>query len=87
MDGVVSPDRRFQKNYNVDREALESLFKEYDTDNSGKIGKEELEKVLVKLGVAPLKHPEKKFSAAEGSREVDENNEDSSDGEEGTAQN
>jgi Ca2+-binding EF-hand superfamily protein len=47
----------------VDREALASLFKEYDS-GSGSVTLDGLESMLAKLGVAPLKDPLKRGSAS-----------------------
>ena len=49
---------------NIDRSALVELFDEYDKDGSGKISIDELELILAKFGVAPLKDPLKKSSAS-----------------------
>lgn len=38
----------------VDRKALQALFDEHDLDGSGTITVNELETMLVKLGVAPV---------------------------------
>jgi Ca2+-binding EF-hand superfamily protein len=40
------------------------MFNEYDTDKSGTINIDEFETLMVKLGVAPLKDPNKKSSAS-----------------------
>lgn len=61
----LTPDVRYQKNYNVDRESLESMFSEYDTNNNGTITMDELEVMLTKLGVAPLVDPTKKPTASD----------------------
>ena len=47
----------------VDKAALQQLFDEYDTDKSGSITVNELEQMLVKLGVAPLVDPISRGSA------------------------
>jgi len=64
----VEPSLKFKSGYAVDREALHSLFGKYDKDKSGTITVDELESMLVQLGVAPLKDPTKKVTAAEGTR-------------------
>jgi Ca2+-binding EF-hand superfamily protein len=66
---LVIPDPRFRRNYQVDRDQLASLFKEYDSNNSGTIGLNELETMLYKLGVAPLKDPMKRGSASSDNKE------------------
>jgi Ca2+-binding EF-hand superfamily protein len=50
---------------NVDKVKLQALFDEYDTDRNGHINVEELESMLVKLGVAPLIDPLKKVTSLE----------------------
>lgn len=50
---------------NVDQEALQQLFNEYDTDKSGAISVSQLESMLVKLGVAPMEDPLKRQVASE----------------------
>ena len=40
------------------------MFNEYDTDKNGAISVTELEKLLVTLGVAPLKDPSQQGSAS-----------------------
>jgi Ca2+-binding EF-hand superfamily protein len=49
---------------NIDRVKLQCLFDEHDTDKNGHIGVNELEKLLVKLGVAPLTEVNKLNSAS-----------------------
>lgn len=44
--------------------ALQALFNEYDLDRDGSIKLEELEAMLVKLGVAPMVDPTKRGSAS-----------------------
>jgi hypothetical protein len=61
----VVPDLKFRRNHNVDREALKGMFLEYDTSNTGSINIEQLEAMLVKLGVAPMKDPLKKRTASD----------------------
>lgn len=54
----------------MDRHALEELFNEYDLDKDGVITVNELESMLVKLGVAPLVDPLKKTSMKEEKSET-----------------
>jgi Ca2+-binding EF-hand superfamily protein len=49
---------------NVDKTALQALFDEYDTDRNGFINVNELEQMLVKIGVAPMLDPLKRGSAS-----------------------
>jgi Ca2+-binding EF-hand superfamily protein len=49
---------------NIDRDKLQCLFDEYDGDKDGVITVAELEKMLVTLGVAPLKEMSKRGSAS-----------------------
>lgn len=49
---------------NIDRVALQELFSEYDSNRDGSITVSELEKLLVDLGVAPLKEMSKLSSAS-----------------------
>ena len=49
---------------NIDRSALQELFDEYDKDRDGSISVVELEKMLVELGVAPMKDPSQQGSAS-----------------------
>ncbi len=48
----------------VDRKALQILFDEHDGDKDGKIAVNELEAMLVKLGVAPMVDVKKRGSAS-----------------------
>jgi Ca2+-binding EF-hand superfamily protein len=57
---------------NVDRDALQALFKEYDTSGDGKISLDELEVMLAQLGVAPMKDPMKRTSASSDAKRKDE---------------
>lgn len=61
---INEPSLKFRRNYNVDRKALEVIFNEFDTDKTGNISIEELEVLLVKLGVAPLSDVTKVSSAS-----------------------
>ena len=61
---TFAPDPKFRRNYNVDRASLESLFQEYDAEKKGAIGLDQLELILAKIGVAPLKDPLKRSSAS-----------------------
>lgn len=65
---TFAPDPKFRRNYNVDRDTLASIFKEYDTTGKGTIGLDELEAMFSKLGVAPMKDPMKRSSASEVSK-------------------
>ncbi len=49
---------------NIDRVKLQSLFDDHDLDKDGNISVAELEKLLVKLGVAPLTEMSKRSSAS-----------------------
>jgi isocitrate dehydrogenase len=60
-----TPDVRYQKHYNVDKDALSAIFDEYDTDHNGTITLDELEVMLTKLGVAPFKDISKIPSASD----------------------
>ena len=62
---VLTPDVRYQNAYSIDKEALSTVFKEYDKDGSGTISLDNLEVMLTKLGVAPLVDPSKKPTAAD----------------------
>lgn len=61
---LLRPEHKFRRNYNVDRSALEELFSEFDGDANGGINIDELEQLLVKLAVAPMKDPKKRSSAS-----------------------
>ncbi len=61
---LVIPDPKFRRNYNVDRAALNDLFQEYDINKDGSIGIDELERMLLQMGVAPMKEPTKRSSAS-----------------------
>lgn len=73
-ESIRVPDLKFRRNYNVDKDALQKLFNEYDTNKNGVIGLDELEKMLAQLGVAPLKNPMKRGSASIDVKTEKENN-------------
>lgn len=47
---MLVPSRKFRRNYNVDRAALEQLFTEYDEEKKGAITIDALENLLEKIG-------------------------------------
>jgi isocitrate dehydrogenase len=61
---ILRPDKKLRRNYNVDRNALEELFAEFDKDKNGSISMDELEAMLIKLAVAPVKDAQKIGSAS-----------------------
>eukprot|EP01039_Chlorochromonas_danica_P014513 gene14513-16958_t len=61
---IMIPARSHRRNYNVDKSALRALFNDFDTNKDGAITVEELEALLVKLGVAPLVDVTKRGSAS-----------------------
>jgi hypothetical protein len=68
---IMIPPRSHRRNYNVDKEALQCLFNDYDTDKDGSISVDELEALLVKLGVAPMVDPSKRGSASTDTTKTD----------------
>jgi len=50
---LSQPDRKFRRNYNIDEEAVNSMFQKYDTDSNGFIDYEEFKDMLVNLNLAP----------------------------------
>ncbi|KAJ1422224.1 hypothetical protein B484DRAFT_399166 [Ochromonadaceae sp. CCMP2298] len=62
---IIVPPRSFRRNYNVDRNAMQEIFDEFDEDKNGTLTSAELEKLLVKFGVAPLLDPLKRTSGKE----------------------
>lgn len=51
---MLVPSRKFRRNYNVDREALEQMFAEYDSEKKGSITIDALENLLEKIGTLNL---------------------------------
>jgi len=68
-----TPDPKFRRNYNVDKSRLKELFTEFDKNKNGAITLDELETMLVKLGVAPMADPLKRGSASSDKKSSDEN--------------
>lgn len=52
---LTEPDRTYRRNYDVDHETLREMFKDHDKDGSGAIDYDEFTKMLIKMGVAPMK--------------------------------
>jgi len=53
---LEEPDRAFRRQFsNVDMPKLHAMFDKYDRDGTGKIGFKDFSKILVKLGIAPVK--------------------------------
>lgn len=63
-DEMIVPSRKFRRNYNVDKETLQRLFAEYDTEKKGSISIDGLENLLATIGVAPMSDPLKRGSAS-----------------------
>lgn len=64
-DGEIPPKKeveqvKFVGKDNVDGAAVDELFKQFDTDDSGQIDKDEFIEMLLKLGVAPMRNTSKK---------------------------
>jgi len=52
------PTRKFQRNLNVDTEAVNKMFQKFDTDGDGMIDYTEFEAMMIKLNLAPKKKSE-----------------------------
>lgn len=72
MVGTEKPPRDYRRNYNVDRDALRKIVDDFDEDRDGRLTVAEVEKMLVQLGVAPLKDPQKRGSASVDKLAIDE---------------
>lgn len=53
---LSEPSREYLKQYNVDKSAVEDMFQRFDVNKTGTIDFDEFAKMVVKLGVAPLKN-------------------------------
>lgn len=62
---LSEPDRKFRKNYDVDEEAITTMFNKYDKNGDGAIDKEEFTRMLVKMNLAPTKTEKVKEAAKE----------------------
>jgi hypothetical protein len=49
------PTRKFQRNLNVDTEAVNKMFQKYDKNGDGMIDYTEFEAMMIKIGLAPKK--------------------------------
>lgn len=63
QEDVYVPQRSYRRNYDVDKAVINDLFAEFGGDK-GHLDMTDLEAVLVKFGVAPMKDPSKKSSAS-----------------------
>jgi len=52
---LVEPTRKFQRNLNVDTEAVNKMFQKFDKDGDGMIDYTEFEAMMIKLNLAPKK--------------------------------
>ena len=50
---LQEPERKLRRNYDVDVEGMNKLFKKYDTNGDGQIDYQEFEAMMVKLNLAP----------------------------------
>lgn len=55
---LLEPDRKFRRNYDVDDEAVNTMFKKYDRNNDGFIEYEEFRRMVVKMNLAPKRKSE-----------------------------
>jgi isocitrate dehydrogenase len=55
---LVEPTRKFQRNLNVDTEAVNKMFQKFDKDGDGMIDYTEFEAMMIKLNLAPKKKSE-----------------------------
>ena len=62
---IIVPPRSYRRNYDIDKEAIQAMFDEYDVNKSGTITVDELEKLLVDRGIAPKKQVARGSSAKE----------------------
>jgi EF hand len=56
---LLEPDRKFRRNYDVDEESVNKMFKNYDRNNDGFIDYEEFRRMVVKMNLAPKRKSEK----------------------------
>lgn len=49
------PERKFRRNYDIDEEAVNTMFQRFDKNGDGRIDFQEFTKMLVKMGLAPQK--------------------------------
>ena len=62
---ALQPSRKHRRNYDVDKDALRQIFDKYDTDGNGKIDVNELEEMLVAMGLAPMTRPKQAWLCIE----------------------
>lgn len=52
---LSEPDRKYRRNYDVDEEAVATMFSKYDKNQDGVIDFEEFRRMMVKMNLAPHK--------------------------------
>ena len=57
---LSEPDRKYRRNYDVDEEAVATMFSKYDKNQDGVIDFEEFRRMMVKMNLAPQKSDEGK---------------------------